>query len=93
MQGALAGSVREYEPDPVEEGLNALIERRAANAEHADDPEAREPSYLESVREYHEDRSELLRRLWVLHYRRLAASHRRISEENAARAAALEGAS
>lgn len=92
MQGALVGSIREYEPDKLETELNALIERRAANREHADE-EPSEESWKTSVAEYHRDRRELLKHLWAAHYRRLARNHRALCERNEARAAELEGAS
>lgn len=90
VRAALAGSVptRERDLDESESALNALIERRAANREHADE-EPTEESWKANVAEYHEDRDALLRRLWAVYYRKLARSHARLSEANAAKAAAL----
>ena len=75
--------------DETEAALNALIERRAANAEHDDDPQAREESWKESVRAYNAEHREARRHQWVSYYRTLAESFRRRSEECAEKAERL----
>lgn len=71
---SLVGALRHNEPDELESGLNALIERRAANAEHADDPQAREESWKASEAEHHAAIREAHRHMWITYYRRLARS-------------------
>lgn len=81
---------RELSLDETEAGLNALIERRAANAEHADDEQTREESWKESVRQHHAERREANRYLWIHYYRTLAANHAALSERFKCKAAALK---
>lgn len=42
--------------DAAERELERMVERRAANGEHADDPETREEAWKESVRAYNSRR-------------------------------------
>lgn len=89
LQGSLVGSLRHSEASPTDEleaGLNSLIERRAAQREDVDE---REESWRESVRQYHAEHREARRYMWITHYRRLAGTHRRISEDLERRAQAL----
>lgn len=86
---SMVGALRRSEPDELEAGLNALIERRAANAEHADDAEVREESWKESERQYRGERREANRHAWRSYYRRLSAAHQRLSEDLQERADAL----
>lgn len=88
LQGSLVGALRHTEPDELEAGLNALIERRARQGES--DPEESEPSYQESVRQYHARRQDALRWEWIRYFERLSDSFRQRSEECARKAAALD---
>ena len=86
---SMVGAMRRSEPDELEAGLNALIERRAANAEHADDPQAREESWKESVRAYNAEHREARRHQWASYYRTLARNHAALSERFEGKAASL----
>lgn len=89
IAGALVRAERRSDPDELEAGLNALIERRAANAEHADDSQAREESWKESARQYHGEVREANRHAWCSYYRRLARNHAGIAEHFEDKARAL----
>lgn len=90
LQGALVGTERRGETDELEASLNALIERRTANAEHADDAQAREESWKESVRQYHGEIREANRWAWISYYRRLSRAHAGLCEHFEGKAAALD---
>lgn len=90
IRASLVGTGRrELSLDETEAGLNALIERRAANREHADDAQTREDSWKESVRQHHAERREANRYLWIHHYRTLARNHAALSERFEDKATAL----
>lgn len=67
-----------------------LVERRVANAEHADDPAAREELWVESVRKHQRRRQEINRALWCEYFRRLAGCLRSRADEYDRRAENLE---
>lgn len=90
LRAALVGSERaDKDLDETESALNALIERRAANAEHADDPQSREESWKESERAFRAERREALRYQWIAYYRLLARNHANLSERFREKADAL----
>lgn len=90
---SMVGAMRRSEPDELEAGLNALIERRAANAEHADDPQAREEGWKASERAYQAERREANRHAWRSYYQRLARNLRTSADhfENKAESLAADG--
>jgi hypothetical protein len=71
--------------------LDRLIERRAPREP---DPDEREESYVESVRRFNAKLRRRNRAEWFSHFCRMAASHRKLSEDYERRAEELckEGA-
>ena len=67
--------------------IDTLIVRRAEqNGADRD----REALWMDSVRRYHEDRTEDFTRSWYYYHRRLARTHRSISDEHIEHANFLE---
>lgn len=92
LHGALIGAERRDRGlDETEAGLNALIERRAANAGDREMAAEREEGWKESVRVYNAERREARRHQWIAYYRRLAANHAGLSEDLERRARELAG--
>lgn len=87
-QASMFGAVRDREPNPDE--VDRLIERRAANAEHADDPDEREASWEASVAAFHAEHREARRHLWVTYFRTLSRNHAAIAEHFEEKATKLQ---
>lgn len=86
VRAVLVGVGRRSEPDELESSINLLIERRAANREHADE---QEESWKESERQHHAEEREANRHAWRAYYHRLARNHAGLSEHFEGKAAAL----
>ncbi len=77
--------------DVAERELERMVERRAANGEHADDPESREEGWKESVRRYNTAREyeeQEHRRAFHEHMRRI---HTGLASEHEVKARRLSG--
>lgn len=89
VRAALVGAERRTEPDELESGINQLIERRSRE----EDPNGLEERWEESERQYHDERREALRHMWITYYRQLSRSLSARADHFEGKAASLaEGA-
>jgi len=69
--------------------LDRLIEVRSRQREQSEGDAAREALWAESVRKYHEGRTESFKWGWITYHHDLARTHQNIADEHTERAAFL----
>lgn len=89
-QASLVGALRRTEPDELEAGLNALIERRAWEKSPGELANEREAIWKASEEAHRAEHREANRHAWRSYYRRLSLAHGRLSEHFAGKASALD---